>query len=167
HVYAADGLVVTYKRGALTHSFTINKGSTPVTICGESPRSFHFAAWCTPEFDAANLIATYLKGSPHSLTWISGEAEVVAQLALDQTYTAHRLPTIGDLRYWANRFFPTRASNGIRVITGLNSNNVTVPEPEWRFAIDRGTTGSLVSVCTSRGQLVGSGLVGAEIRSCP
>ena len=167
HVYAVEGLVVTYKRGELTHTFTISKQSTPDTICGESPRSFHFATWCAPESDAANLIATYLRGSPHSLAWISGEAEVIAQLALDQTYPAHRLPTIGDLRHWANRFFPTRSSDGIRVITGLNSNNVTVPEPEWRFEIDRGTTNSLVSVCTSRGQLVGSGFVGAEIRSCP
>ncbi|MHB8334569.1 MAG: hypothetical protein ACYDEH_06680 [Acidimicrobiales bacterium] len=165
HAYAVEGLAVTYKRGALTHTFTIGKGTTPDVICGVShprTRTRTIARWCNPEIDAANLIATNLKGSKRSLTWISGEATVVAQLAVDQTYAFHRVPSLRELRYWASQFFPARASDGVQRITSIVVNQI----PEWRFAIARGATKRLVSVCTSRPRLLRNGFEGVEVRSC-
>ena len=161
HAYAVEGLIVTYKRGALTHTFTIDKHATPDVICGVShPRTQAraIARWCNPEIDAANLIATDLKGPKCSLAWISGEATVVAQLAVDQTYTFHRVPSLRELRYWANRFFPARTSDGVRRIASIVVNQV----PEWRFAIARGATRGLVAVCTSRPRLLRNGFEGGR-----
>lgn len=165
HAYAVEGLVVTYKRGALTHTFTIGKGATPDVICGVSHPKMQaraIAKWCNPEIDAANLIATDLKGPKNSPTWISGEATVVAQLAVDQTYALHRVPTLRELRYWASRFFPARASDGVRRVMSVVVNQI----PEWRFSIARGSTRGLVTVCTSRPRLLRNGFEGVEVQSC-
>ena len=165
HAYAVEGLVVTYKRGSLTHTFTIGKGATPDVICGVSrPRTQTraIARWCNPQIDAANLIATDLTGPKRSLTWISGEAMDVAQLAVDQTYTFHRVPSLRELRYWASRFFPARARDGVLRVTSVVVNQI----PEWRFAIARGSTSELIAVCTSRPRLLRNGFEGVEIRSC-
>jgi len=165
HVYAVEGLRVTYERRGVSHSMTIDQSTSPDVLCASATSSGQIPTWCSQEIQAAHSVAVLSANQLTTSQSLSNEAQLVAQLALSNVQGAgHGAPTLVDVRHWAARFFPVTGSNAIQSVTGV----VNAGEPEWRFVI-RVSSGPSTSVrCTNRGRVTAAGgIFGVAVVTCP
>ncbi|MGC8499027.1 MAG: hypothetical protein ACP5OV_05980 [Acidimicrobiales bacterium] len=165
HVYAVEGLRVTYERRGVSHTMSIDQSTAPDVICSSTSGSGQFPTWCSQEIRAASAITAFSTNEHTTAQAPATVAKFVAQLALSEVQaTGHGVPTLSDVRQWATQFFPTPGSDAIQSVTGVAHAGV----PEWRFVI-RGSSSLSTSVrCTNRGRVTaGGGIIGIGVVSCP
>ena len=162
HAYAVEGLRVTYERHGVSHTFTINQSTSPDVLCASSSRAPVMPSWCSHEIRVAGAIAAYSTATHPPSRAASDEAQLIAQLALDEVaVTGHGPPTLGVVRHWADRLFPPGGLGAVRSVTSASRH-------EWRFVIHRRSGESSAVICTTRGQVTeNGGVIGVGVQSCP